>query len=534
MSLSVIVNKSFDSYYINYDADHPYMEEIPNAIKNLYGERKGTIMPGSPLCNGYKTELTHGGISMYGQRSIVANVTMEWVNDIHHIWDSRKLRHIPEVVEAYHSRFAISCKDLLLNELEKHRRDFIAGYQEFKPMISWCQSALSIFHEEILLLIKDSLTFNRNHIIQYVHEHKGKTIIPRGISGQRYRWDELSWDQMRELYELDKYTLECILEKGVRTDLPMALESQYVGHGIRARSAPINGLSNKYTFLFDRSREVTFTPMLSSWFAFVTYSDQKDIYKILHSAAENLLPGIEIVLPPELGGRAWIIMDDPSLDAICYDGKTWEVLSGQMTNAWYGRIWNGYPKLASGIALTYAISTLASIGRLAYAIRNGEITGRITCVMIHGDDVTILGSGLKFNPKDGSIEKDEIASRYRCFLGWMLLLDNSGRYTWPGLYRATVDRASKAKSWNMEVSKFSDENYSSWGPSLLDSVTIHMDKPKYEQRSRDLYYEVMAYGTIDQLPMREILAKMDSDTFRKWVMADTPTRLVLLSEISQM
>jgi hypothetical protein len=451
-------------------------------------------MPPSVFVTDYSAIIQQGDISEYGVKEIKADVIVNWDPVVNDLRRSRSNLGVSEELERYHSRFALSGRNLLLAEVEKQKRQIESQENLLIDLTNQISPRLIPYHIELLKWFKRNLVYDTDHITNYVKTHADRSIVPRTKPYPAVKWRDLTWADFETLFQMVHDTVDAIIEHGIGKDVDMSLDSQMVGRGIRARSAEIPSIKRNYTLTFDRSREVTFTPMLSAWFAFIPYDKQKERYSIIKRCGEKLLHGVELVLPPDRGGQAWVDMHDPDLEFRSFDGKNWESVSGLLTDCWWGSVWNGYPKLASGISMTYDISTLASIGRAWLAIKRHELNGNIKKMCIHGDDINVLGTDLSMKPLDSTIEEDLVASKYRNMLGWLML--EHGNFTFPGLYRITVDRAPKGESFTMKE---------------MGVIKVQLNQKGYDTLTRKVLFEIFGTGKIKDIPIVEVLAKLDTD-----------------------
>lgn len=505
--------------------DHVFLKDykptfkIPAELYDKYTNYGLTVMPAGPLVESYRM-VGHVGSYSGVSGNLISEVNVNWKSDVYNVKNRRKVLLGPksQEINVYHSQCAFSGTWLLMHELERKIERYnnnIGNFSKVKDKIVKYKEDWNELVYQVLIYINDKMEKDWTHIERYIREHKDSTVIPRTMFYKSTKWGGLTKEDVIHLFDISKGYIEWLL-----ADYPVRknyiLNPLQVGRGIRARSPEITKISDYYQLEFERSRQVGFTPIHSTWFAF--FKDKMGLMKMIKAESESIVEKmlnapVDVHLPSLEGGNYWKHIADLIYDGkvLCNgDGKNWETWVSLGLDARWSGVADGIDQLLSGGALTSVLGTILNI-----MITPCQDTKDLEEIAALGDDKLLVykkdkdRSTLESNQIEGVWEIDPIATSDNIILGMVILDDYKGTY--PGLYRLTIDRGEDRI------------------PAELDKE-IEVKGSKITPESYLLYKEIMSEGTLDGEPLISRIADFNAEEFWEGYRRD---RYTFMEDIGQ-
>lgn len=472
---------------------------IPDELISRYNRTNVMAMPAGPLVNQYRVRATVGGLTQYGYPSMDVYLDVDWHPKASEVENARQqmLGTHQKALDYYHSQAAISGSWLLLNELNRKIEKTKRSYVKLSDEVVKCSPEWDALNLQLYDFIRKHLTYDRIYAVKYAKDHETSTVIPASLSYRSVKWTALSDSELRYLFEMARTYLDDFVDRyeelRYRSHKPGT-----VGRGIRARSEVIPGIRSEYNLSYTRSRQVVFSPYLSTWFAFMTPEDKLRLFAIMAREAEKIL-GVELLFPSILKGSYWAkILDyvNNGYKLVNGDGSNWETWSAAILGNYVESVNDGILQFMSGTSSTSRNGTLANLKLIEPRLR--KCKGSVEAIGCLGDDMVLLGKGL--SESDFHIEDiweiDRLATDHMVILGIKMFIGKDGGYhgTFPGMYRVTVDRGDKKLPIKEGV--------------LSEPIGNNMSTQSF-----NVYTEIMSSGTIHDNPFLDYIRDWESEDF---------------------
>jgi len=334
------------------------------------GKLGGTLMPPAPFVSRFRAPYTYD----YDQEVARGTAIIKWIEPFHHIV---RLLDQWQILGERSRLITLGIGRLQVREV-RHRLERVSEALPHLRRVMITESVQeAIFHVIIEKTLK-YMHYDSDWIRSYIKEHEGSSL------GQQHRWfeaysiDHSAWQQILS-------NLKSLLE--YLNAHPGAYLNLMYNFGLRARAPPLSSLAETQDWEIDRSRIISFYPLLSMFTAFIPqkaawYTEVLDeVYKLLHAR-------VQIHYPYVLGGQIYTKVRDLFLNKPTFqagDGKVWEAMTGTVL----GRPFNPlmmkvgpYNVLPSGITFTSMLDTIANL------IVNRNLSGDLIAL---GDDMNYWG-----------------------------------------------------------------------------------------------------------------------------------------------
>jgi hypothetical protein len=472
---------------------------IPDALISRYNRTNTMAMPAGPLVTSYRVQANVGGLTEYGYPSMDVYLDVDWHPKASEVESNRQklFGTYQKSIDYYHSQAAISGSWLLLNELNRKIEKTRRSYHRLQDEIVECSPEWDDLNKGLYEFIRRHLKYDRIYAVKYAKDHETSTVIPGSLSYRGQKWTALSDAELRYVFDMSRDYLDDFVdnydELRMRTHKPDS-----VGRGIRARSEVIDGIRSEYKLNYSRSRQVVFSPYLSTWFAFMAPEDKVRLFAIMAKEAEKIL-GVELLFPSILKGAYWPkILDyvNNGFKIINGDGSNWETWSAAILGNYIESVNDGIFQFMSGTSSTSRNGTLANLMLIEPRLRMCK--GSVEAIGCLGDVMVLIGKGLSESDFhiDDIWEVDRLATDQQIILGIKMFIGRDGGYhgTFPGMYRITVDRGDKKRPIKEGV--------------LSERIGNNMSTESFS-----VYTEIMSHGTIHDTPFLDYIRDYEAEDF---------------------
>jgi hypothetical protein len=350
--------------YTNVHEDH-----VQSHFIDKWMVEKGSVMPASPGVTSYT--LTYG----YDPSRA------EFFYDAHVNWKdiAKKLAaYLPKWQVLHRSRLITAAwSPLRVYEHGRRMNNFSKFRQRLENEIALTDTESSELFQAFLDETLAAMSFDITHIAEYVREHKDSSI------GSGIKWNDLRTTTREDwilIYERIKYELEEMKKH----------EGQYStldwNTGMRSRPDPLDGISDYYSGVLNRTRIINFHPALSMQNIF--FLDKPHYLRKLYDIALSMRDvTTEFIFPSVDGGSIYSDAAHFFNEQLPYqaaDGKAWEVSVGTILGKSFKPMF--LPTSANGVSVSMLPTgtfNTTSCNTLANIFTNANVGG---WMISHSDD----------------------------------------------------------------------------------------------------------------------------------------------------
>lgn len=489
---------------VTFDYHSPSLR-TPMSMLSRYNRSGITYMPGGPYVVEYSFSTRYDtDRGPWSEPAVVVDCAVTWKPEIQEAIKNRNIllgEEARKVLDAYHGQIAIAYTKGLLNQNEKKIGRAKLVWAEVKRLHDETpQEWFDMYHEWVHDM-REAMVYDESYVMDYAKQHALSAVVPSTRWTKGKHWNELFSEDFVHMFNVNKARIEDI-DDHWETEIKKIWPADMIGGGIRARSPDVPSILQRYLFKVDQARDVGYNFCDSPTWAFIK-EDKKQAgwNKILQFAEKKL--ACKIYLPPVEQGSWWQKMGE-AIDKygswVSGDGSTWDMHSATLSGMYCYSVDKGFPSWISGTFPTSQHATWTMLQR-AYVQEGIGKTKSMEVIGGVGDDQTFIGSKQqieKIREYPNIWEIDPIATKYKCFLGVVILPDGKG--TFPGLNRITVDRAEKKQ------------------PSVIGDTVEHV-KSDIPEDSFNIYRQIQEHGEINSHPMLSYIAKReDLQFYEMWRM----------------